>query len=118
MDISALFGTSSDWASILAARQQARDFASVGTGQTADSVKSTISNATRLNDSSKETLTKLTDTVSEFADGDPKLLRDIEGLANLMQFGQTEQDSASSPYARLLSAAYSQKTGGFVDLLS
>ena len=118
MDISSLFGASSDWAAILTARQQARDFAGVGTGQTAKSVKDTISNAARLDDSSKNTLTKLTDTVSAFAKDDPKLLRDIEGLANLMQFGQKEQESASSPYSRLLSAAYTQKTGGFVDLLS
>lgn len=118
MDITSLFGTTGDWASILAARQQARDFANVGTGQTAESVKESISNATRLDDGSKKTLTNLTETVSQFAQNDPKLLRDIEGLANLMQFGQKEREKSDSLYNRLLSAAYTQKTGGFVDLLS
>jgi len=117
MDISALFGSTNAFADIIAARQQAN--ASKVTGvQTADSVKTAISNATRLDDTAKDNLTKLTDTVSEFANNDPKLLRDIAGLTNLLQIGQKEQAFASSPFNQLLSASYARKTGNMVDLLA
>ena len=116
VDISALFGASSAFGDIIAAR--ARIPGRVGS-QTVDSVKETIGSATRLDESSKKSLTNLTDTVKEFAGGNEKLLRDIVGISNLQQIGAKEQVSNSdSPYARLLSAYYAGKTGGVVDLLS
>lgn len=116
VDISALFGSSSAFGDIIAAR--ARIPGRVG-NQTVDSVKETIGSATRLDESSKKALTNLTDTVSQFAEGNDKLLRDIVGISNLQQIGAKEQfGNSDSPYAKLLSAYYSGKTGSMVDLLS
>ena len=113
MDISALFGSSSTFGDIIAARS--RIPGKVGK-QTVGTVKDAIGNASRLDENSKKTLTNLTDSVNQFAKGNDKLLRDIVGISNLQQIGAKEQNNVgNSPYAKLLAAYYSAKTGSNFD---
>ncbi len=114
VDISALFGSSSAFGDIIAARS--RIPGKVGVNQTSATVKDAIANASRLDASGKKTLTKLTDTVTQFAKGNDKLLRDIVGISNLQQIGAKEQSrTGDSPYAKLLNAYYAGKTGSNFD---
>ncbi len=116
VDISALFGSSSAFGDIIAARS--RIPGKVAGGQTVKTVKDTIADSTRLDADSKKTLTNLTDSVNQFAKGNDKLLRDIAAISNLMQFGGKEQSRVGdSPYAKLLNAYYAGKTGSVVDLV-
>ena len=117
VDISALFGSTYAFGDVLKARAQIPG--AVAKKQTVDSVKGAIADATRLDSSGRKTLNNLTDSVNQFAQGNDKLLRDIVGISNLMQFGGKEQNvSGDSPYAKLLSAYYAGKTGSVVDLVS
>lgn len=117
VDISALFGSSSAFGDIIAART--RIPAKIATGQTVKTVKDTIADSTRLDSGTKKTLTNLTDSVNQFAKGNEKLLRDIAAISNLMQFGGKEQSRVGdSPYAKLLSTYYASKTGSVIDLVS
>ena len=114
MDISALFGSSSAFGDIIAARS--RIPGKVVNGQTVATVKDAITNASRLDENSKKNLNNLTDTVNQFAKGNDKLLRDIVGISNLQQIGAKEQNvSGNSPYAKLLSAYYAGKSGSNFD---
>lgn len=114
-DISALFGTSSAFGEIIAAKS--RIPSNVSGVQTVTKLKETISSASRLDKDSKKTLTNLTDTVNQFAKGNDKLLRDIAAISGLMQFGGKEQRMVGdSPYAKLLSAYYAGKTGAVADI--
>lgn len=113
VDISALFGASSAFGDIIAARS--RIPGKVG-NQTVATVKDAISSATRLSEDGKKSLSKLTDTVNQFAKGNDKLLRDIVGISNLQQIGAKEQNlTGNSPYAKLLSAYYFGKPGSNFD---
>lgn len=115
--ISALFGSTYAFSDVLKARAQIPG--AVAKKQTAETVKDAIADSTRLDSSSKKSLNNLTDTVNQFAEGNDKLLRDIVGIRNLMQFGGKEQSNAGdSPYSKLLSAYYAGKTGSVVDLVS
>lgn len=117
VDISALFGSTYAFGDVLKARAQIPGV--VKKGQTVESVKDAIGEARRLDAGSKKTLNNLTDTVNQFADGNDKLLRDIVGISNLMQFGGKGQNGLSdSPYAKLLNAYYTGKQGSIVDLVS
>jgi hypothetical protein len=117
VDVSALFGASSTFGDIIAAK--ARIPSGVSGAQTAAKLKDTINDASRLDKDSKKTLTNLTDTVNQFAKGNSKLLRDIAAISGLMQFGGKEQSMVGdSPYAKLLSAYYAGKTELTVDFLS
>lgn len=117
VDISALFGSGYVFGDVLKARAQIPG--QVAKNQTVGSVKEAISSATRLDKGSKQSLTSLAETVDKFAGGNEKLLRDIVGISNLQQIGAKEQaGSSDSPYAKLLSAFYTSKSGGVVDLLS
>lgn len=110
VDISALFGASSAFGDIIAAK--ARIPGKVAGGQTVLKLKNTISEASRLDVDSKKTLSNLADSVNQFAKGNSKLLRDVAAISNLMQFGGKEQSRVGdSPYAKLLSAYYAGKTG-------
>ena len=114
VDISALFGSSNAFSDVLRARSYipGRTAAS----QTAATVKDTIANATRLDGNGRKTLNNLTDTVSKFANGNTKLLRDVVGISNLLQIGAKEQlNTGNSPYAGLLNAYYASKTGSILD---
>lgn len=116
INISALFGASTAFGDVLKARAQIPG--QVAKNQTVAGVKESIATASRLDVSGKKTLTTLTDSVNKFAEGNTKLLRDIQGISNLMQFGAKEQvGNTDSPYAKLLSAYYAGKTGSVVDLL-
>lgn len=115
MDISALFGSSSVWGDLIAARSQIPG--AVAKNQTVASVKDTITNATRLSSDGKQNLNRLTDTVNQYAKGNTTLLRNIVGISNLMQLGAKEQtNTGSSPYAALLQSYYAGRTGSISDV--
>lgn len=117
VDISALFGSTYAFGDVIKARAQIPG--AVAKKQTIQTVKDSIADSTRLDSGSKKTLNNLTDAVNQFAQGNDKLLRDIVGIRNLMQFGGKEQSAVGdSPYAKLLSAYYAGKTGSVVDLVS
>lgn len=117
VDISALFGSTYAFGDVLKARAQIPG--QVAKNQTVASVKSTIADSVRLSEDGKKSLNALADTVDQFAKGNQKLLRDVVGISNLQQFGAKEQAGrADSPYAKLLSAFYTSKTGGVIDLVS
>jgi|GEM_PF-5379398 len=113
--ISALFGNNDALANLIEQRQRlAASRNQPAVNATAASVKKSISDSNFLATSSKQTLTQLTDTVSKFASDDPKLLRDIVGISNLLQIGQKENtaSASSSPYAKLLEGYYANKMTG------
>lgn len=114
MDISSLFGSSGGFADIIRARQQVQA-QRVDANASASAVKKAINGSNFLDKGGKQTLTNLTDTVSQYAEGNTKLLRDIQGISNLMQLGAKEQvatDTASA-VTQVLKARY--LPGSFLD---
>lgn len=64
-------------------------------------VLSYIASSTRLSKDQKKTLARLVAIVDEFAGGDPKLMRDIIGIAKIMEAGAT-RSYKPTPFMRML----------------
>lgn len=106
--ISTLFGNNDALANLIASRQ--RQPSGIG-GTTAKALKQTIVDSATLDKSSKQTLSRLTDSVSQYAGNNAKLLQDIAGISNIMQIGAKPEatSAAQGPYAQLLNAYYGSK---------
>jgi hypothetical protein len=109
--ISTLFGNNDALANLIESRQRLSASRNNIFPTTTDAVKSTINKSQLLDKASKQTLSRLTDSVSQFAGDNPKLLRDIMGISNILQIGaKPEANSATDgPYAQLLSGYYGSK---------
>lgn len=64
-------------------------------------VMSYIASSTKLSRDEKRALTRLVAIVDEFAGGDPKLMRDIIGIAKVMEAGAT-RSYKPTPFMRIL----------------
>lgn len=112
--ITTLFGNQDALANLIESRQRLAARQNTPP-KTADAVKSTISSSAMLDKTSKQTLGRLADSVSQFAGDDPKLLRDIIGISNIMQLGAKPDARAAleGPYTKLLSGYYGSKYPAF-----
>jgi len=105
-----LFGAySSPLSNLLQARSRVDETRNALAAPTVAMVKNQISQATRLDKASKTTLNNLTNTVDKYASGNTKLLRDVAGIANLLQFSGKEQGyntDSTQPYTAILNSYY------------
>lgn len=107
--VNMLFGPNGNpWAELM--NERAR-IVSANTGSikpTVSGVNDHIANASRLDKSGKQTLTRLTSMADQFAPGNATLLRNIMGIAGIMQIGAKEERFGTNimPYAKLLESRY------------